>query len=490
MSEPGSAARPPASIQLLAMLCVTMTVVVSAGTVINVGLPSVVAHFDATSIEASWLVLGYLLFNTSSLALFGKLADRVDRRRMFLADAATFTVCVLLAGFSPWVEVIIVLRSIQALGAAMMICNAAAILVAAFPRERLTMAMGYYIASVSVAHVVGPTIGGLVLAVLPWQWLFWVYAPLGAIITVWSARLLRSIPDRPPRGHRRLDVGGAVLLTILVAGTLLGLSSLQADGGSTPQALVCAAAVITAILLLVVVERRARDPLIDPAVIRNPYFTTLNAAGFVAIFPRWALLAVLPVYFQASLGLSPADAGLLVLSLPAMLAIGSLCANRIARAVGVDGGSAVGAAVTSLGLIPMLFLFQDPAQLPLLLLCQACIGFGGGLFASSNAAAIMSIARPDQLATFNGIRAMVQAIGGAVGTAIAFAVVTIRLDASQAAYYLSGAPTGVDDPLDALISVGYTALATVLLGASIASLILTLVARHLAAGGSAGEDSG
>ncbi|MFC6896247.1 MFS transporter [Nonomuraea dietziae] len=150
-----------------------------AGSTLNVALPAVVRHFHATPFEASWILLAFLLVNTASLVFFGRVADLLGRREVYLAGFALFTLASLLAGLSPDVWFLVAMRVVQAIGSAMILANGTVIITAAFPPDRLSQGMGVYIGTLSVAQLAGPTVGGLIAEAAGWQWIFWVNVPAG-----------------------------------------------------------------------------------------------------------------------------------------------------------------------------------------------------------------------------------------------------------------------------------------------------------------------
>lgn len=136
----------------------TITTALSGG-LLNISLPVLVRHFDANSLEASWLLLGAMLASTSTIIMFGRLADMLGRLPFYFAGMAIMTITSLLAGFSPNILVLIVLRMMQSVGSAMLLANLAAIIAVTFPADRLTKVMGMYMSALSAATLAGPRWG-------------------------------------------------------------------------------------------------------------------------------------------------------------------------------------------------------------------------------------------------------------------------------------------------------------------------------------------
>jgi MFS family permease len=228
---------------------------------LNVALPDVVRHFHASASAASWMLLSFLLANTVLMVIFGRLADMFGRRPMYLCGLATYTGASLLLGFAPNAWWVVGLRVLQAAGGAMLLTNSAALLADAFPRPQLARGMGIYIASFSVAQLVGPTLGGFLSHRLGWQWVFWYNVPLGVICLVWGTVALRR--GTTAGSERRLDLPGILLVFASLSGLLFGLSRVGDAGWTDPAVLVGVLGFAVAVPVFVLVERRSRYPVVD-----------------------------------------------------------------------------------------------------------------------------------------------------------------------------------------------------------------------------------
>src|SRR5262249_50392321 len=159
--------------RVLSVVSMASILTALGGSSLNVALPEVVRHFHASAVAASWMLLSFMLANTVLMVVFGRLADMVGRRTMYLWGLATYTGTSLLLGFSPDAWTLVGLRVVQAAGSAMLLTNSAALITDAFPRRHLGRGMGIYIASFSVAQLVGPTLGGFLTHRFGWEWVFW-----------------------------------------------------------------------------------------------------------------------------------------------------------------------------------------------------------------------------------------------------------------------------------------------------------------------------
>lgn len=270
-----------------------------AGSTLNVALPVVVRHFRAGALESGWILLAFLLVNTASLVFFGRVADLLGRREVYLAGFALFTVASLLAGLSPGVWFLIAMRVLQAIGAAMILANGTVIITDAFPPERLSQGMGVYIGTLSVAQLAGPTLGGLIAETAGWQWIFWVNVPAGLVALVVGAAILRKVPRRP---RQPVDALGNVLVFAALSSALLALSEAGSSGLSSPVVPVGAAVFVVLVPLIVLVERRSPNPVLDLRLFGGRLLACANLASFCNALARSALILVVALYFQAARG--------------------------------------------------------------------------------------------------------------------------------------------------------------------------------------------
>ncbi|WP_449063419.1 MFS transporter [Planomonospora algeriensis] len=294
-----------------------------SGSTLNVALPAVVRHFRADAFASGWILLSFMLVNTATLVFFGRVADLLGRREVYLAGFALFTAASLLAGLSPGVWFLIAMRVLQAVGAAMILANGTVIITDAFPPDRLSQGMGVYIGTLSVAQLAGPTVGGLIAETAGWQWIFWVNVPAGLIAVGWGAFTLRKI-DRDPHGPREpVDAPGNLVVFALLSAALIALSEAGSRGPGSPVVIVGAAVAALLVPVLVVVERRASHPVLDMRLFAERMLAFANLASFCNALARSALILLVALYFQAARGVDAVTAALGVLPVPIGMALAS-----------------------------------------------------------------------------------------------------------------------------------------------------------------------
>ena len=212
------------------------------GSIVNVALPTLVGDLNTDFATVQWVVLAYLLTMSTLLLSVGRLADIRGKRSIYVAGFVVFTIGSLLCGLSPSVHILIAMRVVQGVGAAMILALGPALVTEAFPSQERGKALGMIGSVVSIGIVTGPVLGGLILGRFSWHWIFFVNLPIG-ILGTWM--VWRFVPVMPPTGGRRFDFWGAIMLLAQLVDASLGLDlrpkhRLQQSDGAGPLGTVAA----------------------------------------------------------------------------------------------------------------------------------------------------------------------------------------------------------------------------------------------------------
>ncbi|WP_328814345.1 MFS transporter [Nonomuraea cypriaca] len=399
-----------------------------AGSAINVALPEIARNTGADATAAGWILLGYQLTTTVLMVLFGRLADLFGRRRMYLVGLATYTAAAFLAGLAPDAWLLVAMRVLQAAGAAMLLTNSAALVSDAFPRERLGEGMGVYVASFSIAGLIGPTLGGILAENLGWRWVFWFNVPVGLLCLAWGALVLKApAPDRRERG---LDASGSVLVLVTLGGLLLALSEFTRLGWGHPVVLAGLAAFVIGLPLFVVRESRAAHPVVDLSLFRERAFAYGTLASFLNAVARMGMVFLMALYFQAVRGEDPVQAGLKVLPLAVAAMAGSVSSGFLQRLMSARTLAAAGAAMTTCGLVVLLVTMSPATSYAAVTAGLVLIGLGSGVFLPSNTTTILDGLPSNRLGIVNAMRLMLQNTGNVVGTGLVLSILTAPLPAA------------------------------------------------------------
>ncbi len=349
----------------------------------NIALPTISREFGLDAISMSWASLAYLLTSAMLLVPFGKLADMYGRKRVFVYGVSIFTVASLLLSFYPSSFTLILLRVMQGVGTSMIFGTSVAILVSVFPPERRGAVLGVNAASVYVGLSVGPYIGGILTQSFGWRSIFLCGVGLGAAIvalTLWRVR-----GEWVEARGERFDLLGSAVYGLTLLCIMYGFSLLPQESSYIPLA-----AGVAGLAAFLWVESRARNPVLDINLFRsNMRFTFSSLATFINFGATYAVNYLLSLYLQYLKGLSPIDAGLVLIASPVVQAFCSPVAGRLSDRIEPGKLASIGMAVTVIGLLP--FILLDGFTSILFVVCGlAVLGFGLSLFAAPNTNAIMS----------------------------------------------------------------------------------------------------
>src|SRR4051812_15499347 len=294
---------------VVALPCIAQFVIVLDVTIVAIALPALQVDFGLSTAALGWLITVYTLVFGGCLIAAGRLADRIGRRRTFVAGLLLFGAASLACGLAPSASTLFAARAVQGLGAALVSPAALALLTTARPDgPARARALGWWTAAAAGGGASGWILGGLLSGLLDWRWVFFVNVPVCALAAALAPRVLSERREPSPA---RPDVAGAVLGTAGLAALVLALPLVQARGLTAPETLAAAAGAGGLLAGSAGGEPRAGAPLISRALLRGPGVRepTLVAAVLTAATPPRMFLCTL--YAQRVLGLPPAAAGLL-----------------------------------------------------------------------------------------------------------------------------------------------------------------------------------
>jgi EmrB/QacA subfamily drug resistance transporter len=364
-STPGRELTRRRRVGVLLICCLSLFMVGLDMTVVNVALPSIGRELGAGVSGLQWTVDAYTVVMASLLMFSGSLADRLGRRRTFVAGLAVFTAASVACGLAPGAGALIAFRALQAVGASMLNPVAMSIIANTFtdPRER-AQAVGAWGAVFGVAMALGPVVGGTVVAAVGWRAIFWVNLPVGLAAV---ALTLRFVPEsRAPRPRRFDPVGQGLVIVLLSA-----LTYAIIEGSAI--ALVAAGAALPALLLY---EPRRAEPLVELRFFRSVPFAAAVGIAVAAFATFGGFVFLKTLYLQQARGLSPVQAGLTTVPLAVMTVVASPISGRM---VG-RRGPRIPLAVAGVCLVSACLLLTGlgPAT-PTVQLIVAYVVFGTGL---------------------------------------------------------------------------------------------------------------
>ncbi|GAA2394584.1 MFS transporter [Streptomyces coeruleofuscus] len=315
---------------VLAICCMSLLIVSLDNTVLNVALPSMQRDLHASTSGLQWTIDAYTLVLASLLMLAGSTADRIGRKRVFMAGLVVFTLGSVLCSLAPNLQALVAFRMVQAVGGSMLNPVAMSIITNTFtdPRER-ARAIGAWGAVVGISMAAGPLVGGLLVESVGWRSIFWINLPVGLAALLLT---LRFVPESRAGKARRPDPVGQLLVIALFG----SLTYAIIEAPSTPPASVAPLAVVALAALagLLWYEPRRAEPLIDLRFFRSAPFSGATVIAISAFAALGGFLFLSTLYLQNVRGLTALEAGLWMLP---MAAPTFLCAPLSGRLVGSRG---------------------------------------------------------------------------------------------------------------------------------------------------------
>jgi EmrB/QacA subfamily drug resistance transporter len=359
----------------MAAVMSAMFMIAIEATIVSTAMPQIAAQLGELQLY-SWVFGAFLLAQTATTMVFGKLADLFGRKPVLLVGVAIFLVGSVLCGFASTMTWLIAFRVFQGLGAGAIQPIALTIVGDLYPGVERGRVQGYLASVWGVSSVLGPLAGGLITQHLSWAWVFWINVPVGIAA---SALFILFLHERVGSAARRVDVVGAVLFTVGVAALMAALTEL---GSSTRTALLGAAVFVVAGVLFVLQERRAADPMVAFRLWARRPIAIANAATLLSGMAIIGLTAFLPMYVQGVLNRSALVAGFTLTAMSLGWPIGATIAAKNFARVGLRPSFLIGGALLPFGASAMLFL--QPGAPPLLAgVGSLVMGLGMGFLSTS-----------------------------------------------------------------------------------------------------------
>jgi EmrB/QacA subfamily drug resistance transporter len=442
--------------------------------IVNVALPQISRDLHEPSLGTlSWVLNGYAIIYAALLVLAGRLADQHNRKAGFLLGVAIFTVGSAACGAAVNVPMLITFRLVQAAGAALLTPTSLGLILASYPAERRGGAVRAWTAVGGMAAALGPSIGGLLVAI-DWRWVFYVNVPIGlaALVIGW-----RQLPSVPGHSGPRPDELSALLVTAGVGALTLGLVRGDAWGWGSGATVGVLAAAVAALGLFALRCVRHHNPLIEPSLFRVRSFSGASVATLLFSVSFGAMLLSIVLWMQDAWGWSALRTGLGIAPGPLMVPLFSfLITGRLLARYGPSVVIGLGSSVFSLGLVWWALTVQLRPDYLIALPGMVVTGIGVGLTLPSLLSTAASALPPQSFATGSGAVNMLRQVGFAVGVAMLVAVL--------------GSPHGASAELTAFRH-GWYAAATAGFAAALAAIWLRRPSVQPAAAASgAGPASG
>ncbi|WP_104181022.1 MFS transporter [Arthrobacter sp. B0490] len=396
-------------------------------TVVNVALPTIGSDLGADFAALQWMVTGYTLTLASFILLGGSLGDRFGRKRIFVTGVVWFAVASLLCGLAPDAGLLIAARALQGVGGALLTPGSLAILQAGFSGEDRARAIGAWSGLGGVATAIGPFLGGWLVESVSWRWVFLLNVPIAAVV-VWIAG--RHVPEtRDADATGRLDVAGAVLGALALAGTTYALIEAPARGPGAPGVLAAAVLGLLAAVAFLVVEWRIAHPMLPLKIFANRQFSAANAVTFLIYAVFGGIFFLLVLHLQVVAGFSPVGSGTAMLPITALMLVLSPRAGALGARIGPRIPMTVGPLLCAVALVLMQRIGPGASYVADVLPAVIVLGLGLSLLVAPLTSAALSAVPERQAGLASGVNNAVARAAGLLAIAVLPAAVGLTGDA-------------------------------------------------------------
>ncbi|MDT3250526.1 MFS transporter [Serratia sp. root2] len=419
---------------ILASLSLSMLLSSLGTSIANVGLPTLAQAFNTSFQAIQWVVIAYLLAITTSIIALGRLGDRIGRRRLLLAGIALFTFASALCAIAPTIGLLFAARTVQGLGAAVMMAMSMALVGEALGKDNTGRAMGLLGTMSAIGTALGPSLGGALIFGFGWRAMFLINLPVGLLAFILAYRYLPTPAQEPQKQRGRFDYPGTLLLGLTLASYALSMTLGRGDFGWLNLLLLLAAAL--GIGLFVWVENSTVSPLIHLAMFRQPGLSAGLMMSLLVMAVMMTTLVVGPFYLTHGLGLAVAQAGLAMSAGPITAAVVGVPAGRLVDKLGAPKMTAVGLAIlaTGAGVMSMMSIRQGVLGYVAPL---GVVTLGYALFQVANNTALLKDAPPERRGLISGMINLSRNLGlitgaSAMGALFMFASNTTDINGANA----------------------------------------------------------
>jgi len=343
---------------------------------INIALPAIGMEFETDAVVLSWVATSYLLAAAVCLVSFGKLADIYGRKKIFMIGQITITVTSLLAAVSVSAPMLIIFRIFQGAGGAMVFATGLAILTSVYPPQERGKVLGIVVAAVYIGLSCGPFFGGWLTQHFSWRAIFLANIPIGLLII--GQIILRLKGEWKGAEGDKFDFLGAVIYSIAIVAILYGISIIPAK-----LSLALLIVGLSALAAFVKWESKIKTPVFEVKLfIENRTFAFSCLAALINYSATFAVTFLLSLYLQYIKGLTPQNAGIVLIAQPIIMAVFSPLSGKLSDRIEPRVIASLGMLLTMLGLVLLAFVGNNTALI-FIIISLMVLGFGFGYFCSS-----------------------------------------------------------------------------------------------------------
>ncbi|HUO63583.1 MAG TPA: MDR family MFS transporter [Terriglobales bacterium] len=438
-----AAAREPRRGLVLAGVMGSVFLAAMESTVVATAMPTVIASLGGIEIY-SWTFSAFLLASTVTMPLWGRLADQLGRRGVYLAGLSIFLVGSALSGLSQSMTQLITFRAIQGLGAGSLVTIGMTIIADLWGLERRAKMQGYFSSVYGIASVAGPLVGGFLTDAISWRWVFYINLPFGLAAMVAIRLGLGS--EEAGRSRSGFDYLGTVVFTAAISALLIGLVEAGRAASWMHTSVLGLIALSAALLVAFIsIERAAAEPVVPLTLFAIPMVRAAAATGFLSGMAMFGAIPYVPLFLQAVIGSSAMQAGFVLMPFVIGWVACSILGARLVLRVGYRSVVLAGMLFLTLAFFLMVG-WSETLTRAVAMRDMGLAGVGMGLVFVPMLIAVQSAVPRAVLGSATSVTGFFRFIGGAVGVAVMGSVMAQRLHQDLAALLVT-APAGLQEGL-------------------------------------------
>ncbi len=380
MAKEGSRIRSGA---LLFVICLASSLVPFMGSALNLALPDINEELSLNAVMSGWIPTSYMLSTAILQIPCARIADMIGRRKIFMLGVIIVTIFSALSGFATSGIILIIFRFLAGIGSAMMFGTSTAILTSSVAPETRGKALGIISATVYFSLAAGPFFGGILTQYFNWHSIFFVSAALSLIVAIGGYFVIKE--DWKEDIKSKFDIIGAILFAISISSLIYGFSSLPYI-----QGFILIIVGVIVLLIFSLYEKRQQFPVFNIRLfLGNRVFKLSSLSALINYSATFAISFMLSLYLQYVRGLSPQDAGLILIVQSLVMAVTSLKSGSMSDKISASFLATLGMGIIAIGLFGLCFI-SETTSFYFLLVILALLGLGFGIFSSPNTNIVMS----------------------------------------------------------------------------------------------------
>lgn len=393
----------------LILLIVVMATFMSCidSSIVNVALPVMSKELSVSMQSIEWVVISYLIVISAAILMFGRIGDIKGKTTVFKFGVALFTLGSFLCGISSSLKVLVMARIVQATGAAATMATNQGIITHVFPENERGRALGVIGTFVALGNMIGPSLGGFIISVFNWNYIFLVNIPVGIIVFLVG---MKNLPKVSKTMDEDFDKSGSLLFAVSIIFLFGCLIEGQYTGYGNKSILFGFIISLVSFIIFIFVEKKKEFPLVDLKIFDNKLFSISIFCGFTSFVAIGTNSIIQPFYLEDAMKFSPSKAGLIMMIYPVILAVAAPLSGYISDKIGCEFLTFLGLILTSVGLLLMSALNLH-SSIFVMAVYISFMAVGNGLFQSPNNSLVMSTVPKSKLGIAGSINALVRNLG-------------------------------------------------------------------------------